>query len=379
MIKTGKLWYYVMFTGILIMAACKQSYNPPSINSNKNYLVVEGFINTGPDSTVFTLSRTINLDSPTVPTPELGAQLIVEGGNGYSSPLTELGNGRYGANALNLDITQNYRLSISTSNGAKYLSDYTPVKSSPPIDSISWQLNNSGVSLYSNTHDPLNNTHYYRWDYVETWEYHSAYYSNWHWDPNTSSMFMGAAYPHICWSSDLSNNIIIASSAKLSSDVIYQAPITVVPLNSEKLSVRYSVLLRQYALTTDEYNYWQALQASTERTGSLFDQQPSQITGNIKCISNPKDLAIGYVGVGSVAELRIFITNNQVLPWNYFQDCPELAFALNPDSLKSAIGEGLVPIGQEFKGSAFVGYNFSYPACVDCTLNGGTTAIPSFW
>lgn len=377
--KPGKHLYYVICTGILIIAGCKQSYNPPSINSNKSYLVVDGFINAGPDSTVFTLSRTISLDSQAVPQPELGALLIVQGSNGYSSQLTELGNGRYGASGLNLDITQNYRISIATSNGAQYLSDYTPVKSSPPIDSISWQLNNAGVSIYTNTHDPLNSTHYYRWDYIETWEYHSAFPSDLHWDPNSNSIFIGADVPHICWSSDFSNNIIIASSVKLNSDVIYQAPLTLVTLNSEKISVRYSILVRQYALTTDEYNYWQELQASTEQTGSLFDQQPSQITGNIKCISNPKELAIGYVGAGSVAESRIFISTDQLPLWNYTQDCQQMAFKNDPDSLRDAVGQGLLPFEQKYSGPVLVGYYFAYASCVDCTLKGGTDTKPSFW
>jgi hypothetical protein len=349
------------------------------INANNNYLVVDGFIDAGADSTIFTLTRTSNLNPTSPPTTELGAQLIVEGSNGYASQLTEMGNGRYGANGLNLDITQNYRLSIATTNGEKYLSNYAPVKSSPPIDSISWQRSDSGVTVYANTHDPLNNTRYYHWDYVETWEYHSNYDSYMHFDPANGTIINNIEIPHICYSTDNSNNIVIGSSAKLTSDIIYLAPLTVVPLNSNKISVRYSIIVRQYALTADEYNYWQALQTSTEQTGSLFDQEPSQITGNISCISNPNEPVIGYIGVGSVAESRIFITNQQVYPWYFNQGCKEMLFSSDSADVSSAANEGLLPVEVKYSGPVLVGYYFADASCVDCTLMGGTTTKPSFW
>jgi len=342
--------------------------------------VVDGFINAGSDSTTFNLSRTANLGSTAAPSPELGASLVIQSNNGYSYQLTELGNGNYGVAGLNLDVTQNYRLSIATANGEKYLSSYTPVKSSPPIDSISWQKTDSGVTVYANTHDPLNNTRYYRWDYVETWEYHSNYTSYMHFDPSNGTIITNnIEIPHICYGSDNSNNIIIASSAKLSSDIIYLAPLTVVPLNSNKISVRYSILVRQYALTADEYNYWQALQTSTEQTGSLFDQEPSQITGNISCTSTPGKAVIGYVGVGSVAESRIFITNQQVYPWYFDQGCMEILFNSDSADVTNAASEGLLPVEVKFSGPVLVGYYFGAASCVDCTLLGGTTVKPSFW
>lgn len=377
--KPGKYLNYLMYAEILIIIGCKQSYNPPSINSNKNYLVVDGFINAGPDSTVFTLSRTISLDSQALPIPELGAQLIVEGNNGYSSQLTELGNGKYGTAALNLNNTQNYRISITTSNGSQYLSDYTSVKSSPPIDSISWQSGDTGVSVFANTHDPLNNTRYYRWDYIETWENKSHYDSYFHYDPTTKSIYSGSEIPHICWSTDNSNNIIIASSANLTSDIIYRAPVTIIPLNTVKISVEYSILVRQYALNSDEYNYWQALQSSTEQTGSLFDQQPSQITGNIHCTSNPNELAIGYVGAGAVTETRIFINSYQLPSWLYNDGCQMALINPDPDSLAFANAIGLAPVSVKYNGPAIAGYYFSNDNCVNCLLNGGTTVKPAFW
>lgn len=378
--KTRRHLYYLIFAAIIMTTCCKQVYNPPATNTNNNYLVVSGFINSGNDPTTITLTRTSNLTATTPPVTEDNAQLLVEGDKGYSSQLFPLGSGQYSSNGLNLDNTQNYRLKIITSNGSTYTSDFTPVKPSPPIDSISWQMGDTAVYVYANTHDPQNNTRYYRWDYVETWEYHSHYQSYLHYNPGDSSIFTNATVvPHVCWHTSNSNNILIASSAKLSSDVIFRQPLNLIPINAEKISVKYSINVTQYAITADEFNYWDALQKSTEQTGTLFDQQPSQITGNIHCITNPNEPVIGYIGVGSVTSARIFIDNSQVAPWFYNDGCLQMLVNNDAADIAFAIAQGYLPEADKYVGIALVGYYFSDAPCVDCTLTGGSDVKPSFW
>ncbi|MEO6979770.1 MAG: hypothetical protein ABI113_15385 [Mucilaginibacter sp.] len=46
---------------ISIFTACTKPYNPPAIVSPGTYLVVEGVINSGSDSTVIKLSKTVRV------------------------------------------------------------------------------------------------------------------------------------------------------------------------------------------------------------------------------------------------------------------------------------------------------------------------------
>ena len=68
---------------------------PPVVSTNASFLVVEGFIDNGPDSTMITLTRSYKLDDTAQLKAEPGAQLDVEGTDNSSYPLTELGNGQY--------------------------------------------------------------------------------------------------------------------------------------------------------------------------------------------------------------------------------------------------------------------------------------------
>jgi Domain of unknown function (DUF4249) len=161
---------------ILLVAGCKEKYESPATSPITGYLVVEGIVNGGKGSTILTLSRTTKLDNRAIQYEE-GAQVKVEGEDNSVYFITETGPGKYVANNLNLLVGRKYRLRIKTNNGKEYLSDYEAVRTTPPIDSISWKRESEGLQLYVNTHDDQDNTRYYQWTYDETWEIHSAFKS----------------------------------------------------------------------------------------------------------------------------------------------------------------------------------------------------------
>ena len=153
----------------LIYCGCREYYEPPVLKNNPRLLVVDGFLNSTPDSTYIKLSYTRNLRDTAPSVPALNATLMVEGDQNTMIPLYEKGQGIYG-NLLPLRTSEKYRLSITTSDGTKYQSDYVPFRQTPQIDSISWEQDTSSVRFFLNTHDPQNNTIYYRWHYEETWQ-----------------------------------------------------------------------------------------------------------------------------------------------------------------------------------------------------------------
>jgi hypothetical protein len=376
-----KIFKIYLFLIILLIISCKESYNPIVTSNNSNLLVVEGFINSGADSTIVKLSRTVTIANKTTLNPESGATLVVESNANETFALKEgITKGTYYALPLNLNSTKKYRLKITSSKGAIYLSDFVEVKESPPIDNIGYEVKSDGLQININTHDVNNKSVYYRWEYQESWIFYAKLNSLLVWN-GTAVVDRNLTSDNIyqCWGNENSTKILLASSSKLAQDVIYQAPINFLPSSSEKLSEKYSILIKQYVLTKEAYEFWQNLKKNTESLGSIFDAQPSQLTGNIKNINDQSEPVIGYISVGTFQQKRIFVSKDSfpLFKVKYPFDCgiPELAIIKDPGDDKKYFGNFLnIPI-EYGPGTNIVSSNRE---CADCTLR-GTNKRPSFW
>ncbi|PSR55174.1 DUF4249 domain-containing protein [Adhaeribacter arboris] len=364
----------------LLLSSCVEPYEPKVLRSVSKFLVVDGFINSQGITTI-KLARTLNLtDTLNLPEPETKAQVQVEEENGAPYLLTEKNPGTYVSGKQTLHASRRYRLLIQTAAGTKYASAFVSVRPTPEIDSVSWRVESNGLQIYVDTHDPQNNTHYYRWEYENTWEFTPPYNSVLSYVIDTVLIRRDDIYH--CWKTEISPRISISNSIKLSQDVIAQYPLLFLPAGSEKLRYRYSILVKQYAQTAEEYQYWEMLQKNTEQIGGLTDPLPSRLTGNIQNLTNPDEPVIGYIGAYSLREKRIFITNEE-LPqeWVYesgYSDCEEPFPIYLGDNIAAYLKAGkyipLYPIARP----GLIGYYIASQECTDCRLK-GTNMKPDFW
>jgi hypothetical protein len=381
---TGRKYFRCVCAVIFFLNGCKERFEPNLPVVPQGFLVVEGFINAqGP--TQIKLSRTTPLDQKKTFKAELNASIKVEGDDNTSFLLTGLPNGMYSGNAT-INQLRKYRLRIKTKDSKEYLSDFVSVKITPPIDSVSWKEEENGVQIYADTHDPQNKTTYYRYDYDETWEIQSAFYAAYKLDRILPRQIIiretNPSDPQIfyCWKYDTSSNIILASSAKLQNDIIRLQPILFIPTKDERIGIRYSIQLRQYALDKEGYQFMEQMKKNTEALGTIFDPQPSRLKGNIHSLSDPTEIVIGYIPATTVREERIFITRQQLLNrgFNIVSRCTEQRVPNNYDSLSLHIPPRW-PHTAVFLGPAIVAYMVSDASCVDCRLRGGINVKPSFW
>ncbi|HET6993487.1 MAG TPA: DUF4249 domain-containing protein, partial [Chitinophagaceae bacterium] len=242
------------------------------------------------------------------------------------------------------------------------------------------------MRFYVNTHDPSGNTRYYRWEYDETWEIKSYHYSRYVYI-RSSNTVRDRVFPaedvSKGWKFANSTSILLASSARLQSDVIFEAPLTTIERGSEKLSVRYSILVRQYALDKAGYEFYDLMKKNTENIGGVFDVQPTEVKGNIRCVTDAKEPVIGYVSASTVSEKRIFVSALDLpFSWHYAEYCPYYTVANHPDSFRLYFqNQRYQPydaVYSQFSG-LLVGYLSAEPQCVDCTARGATLTRPSYW
>jgi hypothetical protein len=382
--RTITIWTILFVLGGFF-CGCKDKYVSPYKSPNVGYLIVEGFIS-GNTPIQYTLSRTLPLPGDSTIPRETGANVEVEGSDNSSISLVDRGGGVYSsADTPMLNAQIRYRLRIHTAEGEDYLSDFVPFRPTPPIDSINWVESSDGVNIYVNTHDPANATRYYEWNYDETWEYHSAEPSGEEYDTATVQVIPRPPSSQIyrCWHEDSSNNILLGSSIKLAQDVIYRQPLELLRKNVVQLSVLYTTLVKQWALTDSAYNYASILQKNTESLGSIFDAQPTELYGNIHCLSNPTEQVIGYISAGTIRQQRIWISATQLTDWAYTYSCPVEDFRVGLDSmdlLQSYRYGGDIPLYPHYPlRGAQDGWTSNYAFCIDCRSQGGVATKPAIW
>ena len=304
------LKYIYIYTLLLIITfSCREPFTP-EIDRYENILVIDGLITDQEGPYVVKLTRSFAFDE-SFPAPEEGAlvRIMDEDNVMYECPEDEAG--IYKSNdSFRGKIGSSYKLLVSTSDQQNYESDWVELRDVPKIDSISHEIqvrstsdpNQSvyGMEIKVNTHDDLDQTRYYRWEWVETWEILT---------PITSSFYPDEVR---CWQTAGSGVISIGTSEHLTHDIIEDYPIYYVSTENNKLRIKYSILVNQYALSREAYSYWKSLQDITMNTGTLFDPTPAMVTGNISNISDPEIPVLGIFQASALKQERIFIDRSEI-------------------------------------------------------------------
>lgn len=374
----SKYYYYI---ALFFIYSCKNEYTVPFKSSDKSLLVVEGALNANGITNV-KLTKTFKLADTAMLVPELNAQLLIEGKNGSIVPMYEVGDGIYKSDAETFTNGVQYRLNISTANGKNYVSDYTSVRDNPDIDSVEWEQNSDGLQLSVSTHNSANNTRFYRWEYEETWEIHSAYYSFYKLQGGYVVARDAGDSVFTCWKYNKSSDILLGTSAQLAADIISEKPLLLIGNNTERLGYRYSVLVRQYGLDEKSYKFYELIKKNTESIGSIFDAQPTELIGNIHSLTNPEEIVVGYITACPIKEKRIFISKNEVPGWAFLMQCSQDIVVPNtPDGFATYFsGNKYWPYDWNEKfGITVISWKAALPECTDCTLRGGNNQKPTYW
>ena len=363
-----------------LIGGCKEKFEPDLKDTNAKLLVVEGMINIGGERTSIKLSRTVPVSQKLGNrVPEVNAAISFESDANQTYSLTEISPGTYESAVLNLNPNLKYRLKI-VSKGIEYRTEFLEAKVTPPIDDITWKRKDEGLEISVSAHDDSKKTRYYRWDFDESWIFYPQYASFFIYT-GSGLRLRNDTNENIsrCWFYAGSTNALIGSSMKLNEDVIYQKPLILIPNGSERFTEKYSILVKQYALTKEAFEFWDNLRKNTESLGSIFDAQPSDLAGNIKNVNNPSEPVLGFISVGSVQSKRIFITRQQV-QWQVqnLYTCTKID-TVELRNIGAFSNRDYLPLDEVFNNiGVLVGYSASQRPCVDCTLK-GSNVRPSFW
>lgn len=371
-----------LLTLVITLGGCKERFEPDIQMYETGFLVVEGYINIGTKViTTLTLSRTTPVNQSKVKVSETNALVTIENSTGESFQLLQTEPGVYISDSLTLSLSETYRINISIA-GKIYLSDFVTPIETPDIDSVYWQLQaNNDVLISISTHDYTGEVQLYQWEYDEVWEIKSPFLSLYDYTGGTT--FMNRTAEEIrnmqtCWKYKENYGFNTFSTKDLEQNAVLNRPVLNIPNNSERLSVRYSIEVRQHALSNEGYAYIQLILKNSESLGTFFDPLPGQLTGNIYCTSTSEPV-VGLIGAYSTKTKRIEITSAEVPTSNYSLGCLDTLIMYDSESLSTLMRYNLA-----------LKFHFSEPLvrdgvyiipnyCADCRTLGGTNIKPAHW
>ena len=321
---------YQVFTGFILLfflSGCIERYYPEGEEFRSGTLVVIAHLdNSGSEQTIF-ISRSTNLELPTR-YPVTGCLVEVDQKEGASLEFMEDEMGRYvGTPSGDFFRTGNsYKLRLVTPDARRYESGFEQMYPAPAIDSIYWKREESfgqepgtsldGIRFYMDYEMEKDSAKYLRWQLVETYEYHNPDYEatevydredSYPWRRTFSPIPRDSRW-NTCWVTNLLPDIFTKDLGNVEGDLYREMPLHFVSNRTQRLQTRYSLLVRQFALSSPAFLYWDGLKNNLQSSGGLYDSQPSLTPGNICNVDNEDEIVIGYFCVSGVSEKRAFVS-----------------------------------------------------------------------
>lgn len=388
----------------LCLWTCVEPFEP-EVGSYDSALVVDGIFSDSEEPSIVHLSSSFDytaIEAPVV----TGAEVMIEDDQGNSIVLEEKEEGTYQTNPVQFrgQVGRSYRLLITTPNGNRFESDWEVMKAAPPVESIEAEFMERepddpllnlvpGLQLFLSTRDSENNTRYYRWEFEETYQYllrHPPFIKV-EFGPipgqgNDEILdIIGSEFEGFrCWKTEGSSRILVATTDNLTEDVVADFPLHFVSNKTPRLAYRYSILVKQYAISKESYEFLDKVKELNETTGSLFDAIPNEVFGNIRSSDGKNLPVLGYFSVAGVSTKRAFFDR---------QDTPFTQFPpLGPECLTDTIPLSFITLDRKVNRNDWVlydyhvddndvriGYLLSRTPCTSCSGNDATNIEPDFW
>jgi len=378
--------YIILFLLLLVSKACIDPFEPV-INETQELMVIDGVISDRPGIHRVSVSLSTPYGEPEFK-PVGGCVVTVQDDQGniefYSESWIEPGVYEAWLDEPFLAVDKAYSLQVISPSDQTYVSVYDTLLSCPPVDTVYYQQEMSGgddpediwqgLQFYNDVRGFGGGTRNYRWRATATWEYHSPYIPEY-------VRYKGINIPYIedtvstCYLTELIETVYAASTRLLSENNIFKNRLHYVSDQTPRLAERYSLLVEQYSLSDQAFNYWNKLAVQSANSASLYETQPASSQGNIHNASGRAEKVLGCFYATQIREKRIFVNYDEL-------DFPVGAYTCPLDTLvdnskfvfdKYYYLFSLQPLGP---GPAWL---YAPDNCFNCTLLDGDNEKPDYW
>ena len=281
-----------------------------------------------------------------------------------------------------------YRLHFILNDGREYESELVNYIDPVPIDSIYDRYaelapdgstsNEGGIQFFLDSYSENSNAQYFRYEWEEDYKIQTPYKASFIYKRSLGDIVPKTKPTNICYAHDVSKTILLGNNVSTNHRMV-EFPIRFISGETDVLRNRYSILVKQYSIDANAYNFYKKFKQLNESGGSLFDKQAGPVPGNVKALDDPYEEIMGYFEVAGLSQKRVFFNYNDLDPIftrpDYRTNC-----YMFPLEGSGPFSNPLDDVGRDFD---VLGYSDGAPlladkTCTDCT-GSGTTTPPDFW
>ena len=394
----------ITLISVFLLCTCIDPYYP-KLGGYESLLVVDGLITNSDNSSTIRLSRTFQQVS-SGPSVVSDANVYITDDTDNRISLANKGNGIYKTDSLEFKGIpgRTYVLHVQTTDGEEFESDPCMMYPVQEIDSIYFEKDQQffsngtqaaeGIMIYLDSKGGLGNP-YYRWTFDETWKFKVPYpkiydYIKTPGKPNAPVFRPVKDVKEFCWKNNQSGEVLIRSIGEVNDGKVMKQPVSFIATGqTDRLLIQYSILVKQYSVSKQEYDFWNNLKQVNETGNDIFAKQPYSVISNIHNTKNPNERVLGYFQISAISQKRKYILFRDVaLTGLHFYSYPCQTQAYSP------IDFGIGPPPRTWDDVIWYmttnGSNFTFIEpmggklvftsleCANCELT-GTSAKPAFW
>ena len=251
-----------------MLPSCIVPYDPHIEAKNINKYVVSGQVNDNDELQTVSVSMASSIADPKfIPLSGCYVRIFDNKGNEFESRESYPGIYKVWINKSYLNPGTSFKVGILTSDGIDIESDFDGMSECPGIDSLYYirkemrstvpgQITD-GLQFYIDLNAGNINTHFFRWEAIETWEHHAPYPREWYYDGTVHHISPPDYSRIVCWSTELVKNIYTLTTEGLVENRYKMLPLQFVDNHTARLKYGYSLLINQFSLSETAYSYWE--------------------------------------------------------------------------------------------------------------------------
>jgi hypothetical protein len=325
---------------ILLGTACVDRITFDTGNAGVFPVVIDGYISDQPGPYTIKVTKAFDIESKlSIKTPISVKEMVLSDNQGNQEVLAAVGQGVYqtNPNGIRGTIGRVYKLHIELLDGRVYESTPDTLQASGKVDKVYYNFvtgvatngaETYGFDVFFDSSSGVNENYHFLWQFVGTFkvitnpELHAVPCGQAMCPrPPACSGFIvgpdglvqvGSCTCCSCWSNLFNAEPIVSSDEFIEGGRFKGIRATYVPLAAWTFMDKVHAEVRQLSLSRQAFDFWKAVRAQKNATGSLFQPLTGKVPGNFIQISGPESAMEGLFFATSIATNDAFITRADV-------------------------------------------------------------------